>query len=841
MPLAPITPAPQALATAINAWFESQGWVPFAFQKQVWHAMSKGQWGLLHAGTGRGKTLATWFGALKRLEKLPLSSPRAGLKILWITPMRALAADTTTTLQKTAQTLRPDWRVEMRTGDTSAADRSKQSKSLPEVLVTTPESLSLLLTQKEAQSRLGKVQVVVVDEWHELIGSKRGVQLQLAIARLAQWQPTLICWGMSATLGNLDQALQTLCLAQTPTSNTLLVSDARQRSVKIDTLLPKNIDRFAWAGHLGLSLAPAVARMLKDSSSTLVFVNTRSQAERWYQALLAAEPNLAGDLALHHGSLDPGVRRWVEQSLKEGSLKAVVCTSSLDLGVDFLPVDRVLQIGSAKGVARLLQRAGRSGHAPGRVSHLTLVPTNSLEILEAVAVQDAVQTREVESRHSPQAPLDVLVQHLVTIAIGGGFKAPELFEEVRSTYAYRLLSPTAWQWALDFVRHGGTALAAYPDYQRAEPDQDGVWRATNATMIRRHRMSVGTIVSDAMMQVRYWSARGGGARIGQVEESFVMRLKKGDCFLFAGRLLELVRINDMTAYVKRATGNRGAVPRWVGGNMSLSSALASAMLARLDMHSNPLPVITTSAARGVANCAQTWQAVGPLLALQQQWSALPSASHLLVEWWTSREGTHLFIYPFAGRTVHLGLSSLLAWRLAKQTPLTFSLSVNDYGFEMLCAPPLDVPALLTPALFSTEQLAQDLTESLNAGQLAQRRFREIARIAGLVFQGYPGAKKSAKQVQASSGLFFDVFQQYDPHNQLLEQARSEVLRHELDFEQLTTTLDRVSLLPLMLKTIERPTPFAFPLMVQRLRERLSSEKLSDRVARMVRELELAAK
>uniref|UniRef100_UPI004048E52F ligase-associated DNA damage response DEXH box helicase n=1 Tax=Orrella sp. TaxID=1921583 RepID=UPI004048E52F len=830
-----------SLTSAISTWFESQGWVPFAFQKKVWQAMGKGQWGLLHAGTGRGKTLATWFGALKRLEKLSPSHHKPGLKILWITPMRALAADTTTTLQNTAQTLLPDWRVEMRTGDTNAAQRTKQSKSLPDALVTTPESLSLLLTQKDAQSRLGNVQVVVVDEWHELIGSKRGVQLQLAVARLARWQPSLICWGMSATLGNLEQALETLCLVQTPEENVCLVSDTRQKTVQIDTLLPQNIDRFAWAGHLGLSLAPAVARVLQTSSSTLVFVNTRAQAERWYQALLEAAPDLAGDLALHHGSLDPEVRRWVEQSLKEGSLKAVVCTSSLDLGVDFLPVDRVLQIGSAKGVARLLQRAGRSGHAPGRVSHITLVPTNSLDILEAVAVQDAVKARAVESRHGPQAPIDVLVQHLVTIAIGGGFVATDLYEEVRSTHAYRTLTPEAWQWALDFVRHGGTALAAYPDYQRVRPDQEGKWRATNAAMVRRHRMSVGTIVSDAMMQVRYWSSRGGGARIGQVEESFVMRLKKGDCFLFAGRLLALVRTNEMTAYVKRATGSRGAVPRWVGGNMSLSSALAGAMLDRLDSHSKP-DVSTSKCASSsrIANCAQTWQAIKPLLALQQQWSALPSASHLLVECWSSREGTHLFIYPFAGRTVHLGLSSLLAWRLAKQMPMTFSLSVNDYGFEMLCAQTLDVGALVTPALLSTDNLAQDLAESLNAGQLAQRRFREIARISGLVFQGYPGAKKTAKQVQASSGLFFDVFEQYDPKNQLLEQARREVLQHELDFEQLKTTLNRVGQLPLTLKMIERPTPFAFPLMVQRLRERLSSEKLSDRVARMVSELERAA-
>jgi ATP-dependent Lhr-like helicase len=806
--------------------------------------MSQGRWGLLHASTGSGKTLAAWFGALQRYEHLvglqPQLASLPGLKVLWITPMRALATDTLATLQETAQTIVPSWRIESRTGDTGSAARTRQNKRLPDVLVTTPESLSLLLTQKDAQKQLGQVQVVIVDEWHELLGSKRGVQLQLALARLAQWQPTLITWGMSATLGNLPEALETLCLGSIDPRQACLISDNKIKPVSIDVLVPSNVERFAWAGHLGLSLAKPVAKELLNSTNSLVFVNTRAQAERWYQALLEAEPLLAGDIALHHGSLDPEVRQWVEKGLKQGSLKAVVCTASLDLGVDFLPVERVLQIGSAKGVARLLQRAGRSGHAPGRVSRITLVPTHSLEILEAVAAQDAVKNRQLESRHSPEAPLDVLIQHLVTVAIGGGFEADALCREVRTTYAYRHLTTQAWQWALAFVRDGGAALAAYPDYQRVAPDEQGIWRVTNLAMARRHRMSIGTIVSDAMMQVRYWSSGGAGARIGQVEESFVARLKKGDCFLFAGRLLELVRVNDMVAYVRRAKGSRAAVPRWVGGNMPLSSALADAMLARLD-HDKTDSNITQSNPRRrhhrIMTSKQAWQAIQPLLDVQDAWSVRPSADHLLVEWLSSREGTHLFVYPFAGRTVHLGLSSLLAWRLASRTPLTFSLSVNDYGFEMLCPQVLDVPKEITKALFSLEDLTTDLAQCLNAGELAQRRFREIARIAGLVFQGYPGAKKTAKQVQASSGLFFDVFKQYDPQNQLLTQSREEVMRHEFDLNKLTTTLARLNEMSLLIKPIKRPTPFAFPLMVQRLRERLSSEKLSDRVARMVAELE----
>lgn len=809
----------------IEAWFASRSWHPFEFQRAVWHAMQKEQWGLLHASTGSGKTLASWLGALLLCEQRGRLDGN-GLRVVWVTPMRALAADTTATLAQVADALALDWRVEMRTGDTASSIRTRQAKTLPQALVTTPESLSLLLTHSDAQQRLGRVDVVVVDEWHELMGSKRGVQVQLALARLSRWHPALVVWGMSATLANLNEALDCLCLSDT--TQTVMVSDGLQPAVTIDTLLPARVERFAWAGHLGLSMAPQVAAEILTAQSTLVFVNTRSQAERWYQAILAAEPSLAGTLALHHGSLDPSVREWVERGLKQGDLRAVVCTASLDLGVDFLPVERVLQIGSAKGIARLLQRAGRAGHAPGRISRITLVPTHSLEILEAVAAQDAVKAGLIESRPSPSAPMDVLVQHLVTVALGGGFEPPALLAEVRRTWAYRSLSDLAWCWALTFVSQGGAALTAYPDYHRVKPDAEGIWRVPDRALARRHRMSVGTITSDAMMQVRYWAARGGGARIGQVEESFIARLKRGDCFTFAGRLLELVRVQDMTAFVRRAAVSRATVPRWMGGNMPLSSTLADAMLARLDRW---------QAGDLTDDSSADWQAMLPLLQVQRQWSDLPGTHHLLVEWWDSREGTHLFFYPFAGRRVHLGLSALLAWRLAQLEPLTFSLAVNDYGFEMLCAQPLAVESCIGSELFDCQSLTADIQASINAGELAQRQFREIARVAGLVFQGYPGAKKTARQVQASSSLFYEVFKNHDPENWLLTQARDEVLQSELDIDRLSQTLQRLSRIPIIVKRLVRPTPFALPLMVERMRERLSSEKLSDRVARLVRELE----
>jgi ATP-dependent Lhr-like helicase len=819
------------------AWLARQGWQAFPFQQEVWQAVAAGESGLLHATTGAGKTYAVWLAALnhfaapapshaadatatvKPRKHKPVAPP---LTVLWLTPMRALAADTERALLAPVHDLDLAWSIGLRTGDTGSAERARQAKKLPTALITTPESLTLLLTRADAREAFASLRMVVVDEWHELIGNKRGVQVQLALARLKAWNPGLIVWGLSATLGNLPHALEVLV----PQGSGRLVQGRLLKELRVDTLLPPSIDRFPWAGHLGLRMLPQVVDEIESSATSLVFTNTRSQSEIWYQALLEARPDWAGIIALHHGSLDRKVREWVELGLKEGRLKAVVCTSSLDLGVDFLPVERVLQIGSPKGVARLMQRAGRSGHAPGRPSHVTLVPTHSLELVEAAASQSAVAAREVEARASPLKPLDVLVQHLVTVALGGGFRADGLLREVRTCWAYHTLTDEEWQWALAFVRNGGDSLHAYPDYRRAIPDEHGIWHVPDAHLARRHRMSIGTIVSDASMAVKFWGK--GGKTLGTVEESFIARLRPGDHFLFGGRLLELVRVQEMTAYVNRAKGRKPAVPRWSGGRMPLSTELSDAIVARLG-----------EAARGDF-IGPEMQLVQPLLEVQCAWSALPTEHNLLAETLHSREGWHLFLYPYAGRSVHLGLASLLAWRIGKQQPNTFSIAVNDYGFELLSATETDWSRSLEADIFSTDNLLADVLGSLNAGELAQRRFREIARIAGLVFAGYPGAPKSARQLQASSSLFYDVFRKYDPGNMLLTQAQEEVLRQELEIERLEQTLLRLQHRQLQIQQIKRPTPFAFPLLVERFRENLSSEKLSDRIARMVEALEKAA-
>lgn len=816
---------------AVENWFAARGWQPFAFQREVWDAYLRGQSGLIHSATGTGKTIAAFLGpviewlnehpdeALTGLPEKKRGKPDASepLRVLWITPMRALAADTLTALQKAVDELQLPWTVGARTGDTSSADRAKQARRLPTALITTPESLSLMLASRSGREQLAGIRCVVVDEWHELMGTKRGVQTELGLARLRLWNAGVKVWGVSATLGNLDEALACL-LGTQPTTEAHVVRGETGKKIVIDTLMPPEGEKFPWAGHLGLVMLGEVIAAIEQHRSTLVFINTRSQAELWYQGLLAAKPDWAGEIALHHGSLDLDVRRWVESGLKEGRLRAVVATSSLDLGVDFSPVERVLQIGSPKGVARLLQRAGRSGHAPGQVSRVSCVPTHAFEYVEAASARRAAQAGKIESRKLVEKPLDLLTQHMVTLALGEGFQSDELLAEVRTAWAYRDLTDTEWAWALDFVTRGGAALNAYEDYRKVELD-DGVYRVKNATIARRHRMNIGTIVSDASVNVVM--GRGlGGKRLGTVEESFIARLSPGDAFIFAGRTLEFIRLHEMTAFVKSAPPSRPTVPRWGGNRMSFSSQLAEAVRELMELY-----LLGKAAEPEIA-------AVDRLLRVQRAWSRIPRRHELLFEQTRTRDGFHLYCFPFEGRSVHLALSTLFGYRIGKLKPNTFSYAVNDYGFELAGRSEVNLHEALRAGLLSPDNLLEDMLASLNAAELAKRHFREIARVAGLVFQGYPGAGKSNKQLQASSGLIYDVFARFDGGNPLLVQARDEVLQRELEFSRLGEAMQRIRSMQVIVSKTDRPSPFAFPLMVEGFREKLSSEALADRVQRM---------
>jgi ATP-dependent Lhr-like helicase len=799
-------------------YFASRGWKPFPFQQEVWQTMISGKSGLLHAPTGMGKTLAVWLGAIAFHVDQP-SQINDALTILWLTPLRALANDTLTALSEPLADLAPGLEVGLRTGDTSSYTKKKQEKKLPNALVTTPESLTLLLTRKDAKKKFGSLRIVIVDEWHELLGTKRGVQTELALARLRKFAPQLLVWGLSATMANLDEAMLHLLgrdEAGIPNRGALIQGEIG-KEIRIDSLIPDKMERFPWAGHLGLKMVSQVVAELKNAGTALVFTNTRSQCELWHQALTDARPEW--NVGLHHGSIAKEERDVIEDGLKQGKFKVVVCTSSLDLGVDFSPVDRVLQIGSPKGVARLMQRAGRSGHGPGRISRLTCVPVSALELVEAAAARDAIQAKRVEPRVPYHCPFDVLAQHMVSMALSEGFNESALLNEVRTAASYADLTDDEWNWLLDFLTSGGKTLSAYPEYHKLVYKSER-YHVNDTTIAKRHRMAIGSIVSDAAIRVKYQR----GPTLGSVEESFISRLRPGESFLFAGKSLELIKVDNLTAYVRKAP-MAGAVPVWYGGRMPLSSQLAESVRSRLD-----------AAAQGSFEGPEM-EAVRPLLDIQAQWSAIPRQGQILLESIKSREGFHTYIYPFAGRLVHEGLAALLAWRLSQREPLSFTWSVNDYGIELLAPTEPPLSDGIDAGLFEPAGLTEDIIASLNAAELAKSRFREIAKIAGLVFEGYPGKSKTARQVQATSSLIFAVFSKYDPENPLLQQSHLEVFERQLERTRLFTTLRVISSAELVIKNPQKITPLAFPLLVDRLREKLSSEKLHSRIQRMLQNLE----
>jgi ATP-dependent Lhr-like helicase len=812
----------------VRTWFTSEGWDPFPFQEEVWQAYLAGESGLIHAATGTGKTYAAWMGpVLEWLRDYPGGMPAGAppLRVLWITPLRALAADTEAALRAPVEDLGLPWTVESRTGDTEPKVRARQSKRLPTALVTTPESLSLLLTWDDNESLFQHLELVVVDEWHELMSSKRGVQTELDLARLRRWRPSLRTWGLSATLGNLEMARDSLLGLDSAGAPRIgrIIRGLVPKALQVDSLIPATMERFPWSGQIGLRLLPEVISAVEEGKTSLVFTNTRATAEIWFQAILSARPDWAGIIALHHGSLDRETREWVEDGIRDARLRCVVCTSTLDLGVDFTPVDRVLQVGSPKAVGRLIQRAGRSGHQPGAVSRLTCVPTNALELVDVAAARDALAAGAIESRPPVERPLDLLAQHVVTIAVGGGFKPDDLLAEVRTARAYRDLTDAEWRWVMDFVTRGGSALSAYPEYNKVV-ERDGYYVARDRMVAMRHRMSIGTIVSEAAMKVAFVR----GKTIGSVEENFVARLRPGDTFTFAGRTLQFVRVRDMTAWVRLAHESTPVVPHWTGARLALSPELAAAVRTKLGQ-----------ARRGVFDGPEM-QAVRCILELQARWSSIPAADELLIERVKTREGYHLFFYPIEGRLVHEGLAALFAYRLAQLGPITFTLAANDYGFELLAPDPAPLEEALEAGLVSSDHLLHDIPASLNAAELAKRQFREIARVAGLIFQGYPGNSKSVKQVQASSGLLYDVFARYDPDNLLLFQAHREVLEKQLEQSRLGRTLERLAAGRITISEVERPTPLAFGLLVDRAREQVSSEKFLDRVRRLAAPLERAA-
>lgn len=779
--------------------------------------MAEGRSGLLNAPTGYGKTFAVWFGVLQRYYRQERS--KKGVHCLWITPLRALSAEILQATQGVSADLELDYRIALRTGDTDQTERQRQRRAAPEALITTPESVHLLLASKGYRDFFAGLEVVVVDEWHELLGSKRGVLVELALSRLRAICPGLQVWGISATIGNLTEAMAIL-LGPAAETGALIRADLK-KNIHMETLLPDILDRFPWAGHLGTRLLEKVLPIIEAHRSTLLFTNTRSQAEIWYHRLLDAAPQLAGALAIHHGSLSEELRLWVEEALHQGSLKAVVCTSSLDLGVDFRPVDCVIQIGSPKGISRFVQRAGRSGHRPGETSTIYFLPTHSLEIMEGAAIRHAVQEGLLEQRLPYVRSFDVLVQYMVTLAVSDGFRADELFAEIRQTHCFSTITREEFDECLLLVTQGGRMLDTYEEFHKVVVD-DGVFRVTSRRVAMRHRLSIGAIVSEAMMRVQLLSGR----YLGTIEEWFVSRLKPGETFWFSGRLLELIRIRDLQAIVRPATGKKGAVPSWMGGRFPISDHFGAALrhtFAALQRKARRLP--------------EELRFLLPLFDEQQRVSALPGEFELLVEYIHTRHGYHLFVYPFEGKLVHEGMAAVVAHRLSSIRPATFSIATNEYGFELLCDDPLPLEAAMARGLFSTVNLFEDIRNGINIREMARRKFRDIAGIAGLVFQGYPGRPMKTKHLQANSGLFFSVFEEYDAGNLLLRQAYDEVYDFQLEASRMFRAFERISSHQILLQRPERLTPFAFPIFAESFRERYSNEDWQARLEKLKQQLE----
>ncbi len=810
----------EELIAIAEKWFDEQGWKIFSFQKKTWTAFLQGKNGLLNAPTGSGKTYALWTPiVLQYIKDNPnyKSKRTKGIKAIWITPLRALSTEIQQATQRLADELETGLTVGVRTGDTPQSERAKQKRNMPDLLITTPESLMLLLGSKGYASQFKTLTAVVIDEWHELLGSKRGVQMELALSRLKVVASKLRIWGISATIGNINQAQEVLLGADPVYREKSVLIQARQKKkITVQSIIPKEMDTFPWRGHLGLHLLDEVVPIIRDSKTTLLFTNTRSQCEIWFQKILERYPEFAGELAMHHGSIAKDTRLWVEQAIRNESLKAVVATSSLDLGVDFAPVETIIQIGGPKGIAKFLQRAGRSNHRPGETSVIHFLPTHALELVEASALKRAVTEEVMEDRIPHLLSFDVLIQYLVTLAISDGFIPSEIFTEIKTCFAFSSITEDQWMWCLNFITIGSQSLQAYDEYKRVIVTPEGLFKVESKRTAMMHRLSIGTIVSDAMLHVKYVS----GGFIGTIEEWFIGKMKPGDTFVFAGRTLELVRLRGMTAQVRMSKKRTANVVSFMGGRLPLSSQMSEILREELQKEDAD------------GKKSKELKALRPVFKQQKKESIVPGANQFLIETFKTREGYHAIFYPFEGRFVHEAMSGLLAYRMSLLKAITFSLAYNDYGFELLSDQPIDIESLIDNNLFTTQYLFSDLQKSINSTELARRKFRDIAVISGLVFQGYPNKMIKTKHLQSSSQLLFDVFKDYEPNNLLYLQAFRETYEHQLEEGRLRQSLERIADQEIVWKECLKPTPFSFPIITDRLREKLSSEKLKDRIKKM---------
>ena len=801
------------LGPCFESWFEARDWQPRPHQLALTERSLAGGSTLLIAPTGGGKTLAGFLASLIDLEA-GTPRKRPALHTLYISPLKALAVDVQRNLMTPVEEMGLDIAIETRTGDTPQHKRQRQRKTPPDILLTTPEQLALFIASDHADAFFADLQYVIIDEVHALASQKRGDLLCLGLASLAKWAPACRFVGLSATVKSPLKLAKWL----SPEAEVLEVNEHVQAKIRI----MESRARVPWSGHSGRFAAPEIYQAIRRAKLALVFVNTRSQAEFMFQELWHLnEDNLA--IGLHHGSLAKEQRRKVERAMAEGIMQAVVCTSTLDLGIDWGDVDLVIQLGAPKGAARLVQRIGRANHRMDEASNALLVPTNRFEVLECRAAMGAVLAGELDGEPQNTGALDVLAQHIMGRACGTGFRLEALFEEVRHAAPYRNLDWETWERVVDFVATGGYSLRTYDNFKRIVRRPDGLWVARTARNKQLHRMNIGTIIESGHLNVRLArSGKGGrgarkpmqaGRKLGEIEEYFIEGLTPGDTFLFAGEILRLISVEGEDALVVRTSDTKPAIPAYNGGKFPLSTFLAERV-------------------RKIIHTPDEWdklpEQVREWLEIQTQRSTIPPSDHLLIETFPRAERYYLVCYPFEGRLAHQTLGMLLTRRLERAGAKPLGFVASEYALAVWGLG--DMSDVDMEDLFHADMLGDDLDAWLNESALMKRTFRACAQISGLVAKRMPGNEKTGRQVTFSTDLIYNVLRSHQPDHLLLQATRADAATGMLDIRRLADMLKRTSG-KLVHKALPKISPFAVPVMLEVGREPVLGASASEAILR----------
>ncbi|WP_084420474.1 ligase-associated DNA damage response DEXH box helicase [Henriciella litoralis] len=819
-------------------WFSGRGWQPRKHQLELAEAGLAGDSALLIAPTGGGKTLAGFLASLVELTNKPKSnSGRPALHTLYISPLKALATDVERNLRTPVSEMGLDIRIETRTGDTPSSKRQRQRANPPDILLTTPEQLALLIASDHADEFFSDLKCVIIDEIHAIAASKRGDLLSLGLATLASWAPACRFVGLSATVrdpGLLTGWLDVRADAEQPNGKrgVKLVRAEGGVGANIDILISR--ERIPWSGHSGRFAIPEVYEAIRDSEMALVFVNTRSQAELLFQELWRANED-ALPIALHHGSLAVEQRRKVEAAMAAGTLKGVVCTSTLDLGIDWGGVDLVIQMGAPKGAARLIQRIGRANHRMDEASRALLVPTNRFEILECRAAEAAVEAGEIDGEPMREGALDVLAQHIMGRACGVGFRLDDLFDEIRRAAPYSCVDWETFERVVDLVATGGYALKTYDRFKRIVRGRDSVWRVRTMRDAQQHRMNVGAIVEAQMMSVRLASFLGksgeptggveaskvrgeqrtlrAGRKLGEIEEYFISTLTPGDTFLFAGEILRLLGVSDLDVLVTRAKADKPAIPSYNGGKFPLTTFLADRV--RHMIHE-------PDQWRELPDQVREW------FEIQREKSAIPPPDHLLVETFPRADRHYLVTYPFEGRLAHQTLGMLLTRRLERAGVKPLGFVASEYAMAVWAMD--DMSTVDMDALFHPDMLGDDLEEWLDESALMKRTFAQCAQISGMIARRLPGKEKTGRQITFSTDLIYDVLRSHEPDHILLQAARQDAATGLLDIRRLSDMLVRIRS-KIDHKRLDKISPFAVPVMLEVGREPVIGASITEAIMR----------